>query len=281
MSAATKLVGLLGYPVAHSLSPAMHEAAFAALGLDLRYLAFAVEPARLAEAVAGAAALGVVGLNVTVPHKVAALALCDPDGLSRRVGAVNTLVFGGGDGGSDGARAPGPPRGLNTDVHGFARLLDEAGVTARGARAVLLGAGGAARAVAVALCDAGAASITLLARRPAPFSLDGEALEVAAWEEGQARLSRCDLLVDCTPRGLDPGAAPLALDALPDHAAVLDLVVRPTTALVEAARARGLRAAPGTAMLLHQGAAAFEACTGRAAPLAVMRAALLAALGAS
>lgn len=271
MSARTGLVGLLGFPVAHSLSPAMHEAALEALGLDLRYLAFSVEPARLGEAIAGAAALGVRGLNVTVPHKVAALQHCRPDALAARAGAVNTLVFGAGH------AAGGPPVGLNTDVHGFRALLDEEGLDPRDARVVILGTGGAARAVAVALRDGGAGEVSLLARRPGPFVVDGARHPVVAWDDLVQRselLGRCQLLVDATPRGLDDRAPPFDLTPLSEGALVVDLVVRPTTALVDAARARGLRAATGEAMLLHQGAAALTAWTGLPAPIEVMRRAL-------
>lgn len=269
-SARTRLCGLIGWPVAHSLSPPMHEAAYAALGLDLRYLAFAVEPARLPEAVAGAAALGALGLNVTVPHKEAVLRLCVPDEQAARVGAVNTLVF----------AKEGPPRGLNTDVHGVRMLLAEAGIEAAGRQALVLGAGGAARAVLFALTSAGAA-VTVASRSGRALPLPGLAPPAAlGWEAIAAHLPRFDLLIDATGRSLQP-LPPLDLSPLPRSAAVIDLVVRETTPLLAAARAAGLRAVSGEAMLLHQGAQALEAWTGRPAPLAVMRAALADALRAS
>ncbi len=267
----TRLLGVIGGPDLRSLSPAMQGAALAALGLDLAYGAFAVPPERLAAAVAGAAALGFVGLNVTMPHKEAALALCRPDEQAVRVGAVNTLCFGDG----------GMPRGLNTDVHGFRMLLAEVGASARGARVALLGAGGAARAVALALVDDGAEVIVV--SRSRSLALAGRVLPQVAFHDQALRalLPTVDLLVDATPRGLDDAAPRIDLAPLPDHAAVVDLVVRRSTPLVDDARARGLRAAPGTAMLLHQGAQALEAWIGRAAPVAVMRAALDAALAAT
>jgi shikimate dehydrogenase len=283
----------------------MQNAALAALGLDWVYGAFAVAPEALEQAVAGARALGFIGLNVTVPHKVAALGLCRPDALAERVGAVNTLVFPTEPGGET--------RGLNTDVHGFRRLLAEAGLLDGGAvhcqgrplRAALLGAGGAARAVAVALVDEGVE--THVVRRGARrIELPGLALEHHDFGAAAlaALLPTVDLLVDTTPRGLGPGpgsegqegaAVDLMASApapaptypeqevglLPRHALVVDLVVRRETPLVAAARARGLRACTGAAMLLHQGAAALEAWTGRAAPLTVMRAALGRSLGGS
>jgi len=268
-----RLAGVIGWPIAHSLSPPMQEAAFAALALDWRFDAFAVEPARLAEAVAGAGALGFVGLNVTVPHKEAVLAFCDADAEARAVGAVNTLVY---STGSEGGRRP---RGLNTDLHGFRMLLAEAGVDPRGARAVLLGAGGAARAVARVLLDGGAA-LTVVSRSSRAIAFaDRPPIAHLAWEPQPLAnaLAAADLLVDATTRGLDPGSR-LDLAPLPAGAAVLDLAVRPSTPLVDEARARGLRAATGEAMLVHQGARALEAWCGKPAPVETMRAALAAAL---
>lgn len=300
-AASTRFLGVIGWPVAHSHSPAMQNAALAALGLDWVYGAFPVAPEALGQAVAGARALGFVGLNVTVPHKVEALQLCRPDALAERVGAVNTLVFP--------TAAGDETRGLNTDVHGFRRLLTEAGFFAGGSardpgrppRAAILGAGGAARAVAVALGDEGVE--THVVRRGARrIELPGLAFEHHDFSAAElaALLPTVDLLVDTTPRGLGPGpslgqeghygaglpprAPALAypeqeVHLLPHNALVVDLVVRRETPLVAAARARGLRACTGTVMLLHQGAAALEAWTGQAAPLAVMRAALGRSMG--
>lgn len=264
-------LGVIGWPVAHSLSPPMQEAGLRALGLDWRYGAFPVRPAWLAEAVAGAAALGFMGLNVTVPHKEAVLALCEPDDEALALGAVNTLIFSSGS-----AR----PRGHNTDLHGFRMLLDEAGVVARGKRALVLGAGGAARAVVRVLLDEGA-EVRVATRSGRRLHLVGAPeLEHVDWSGPIANtiLGGCDLLVDATPRGLDPTST-FDLSPLPHHATVLDLVVRPTTPLVAAARAHGLRAETGAAMLLHQGARSLSIWTGRPAPVTEMRAALDAALG--
>jgi shikimate dehydrogenase len=210
-----------------------------------------------------------VGLNVTVPHKVAVLELCTPDEEARVVGAVNTLVFG--------------ERGIsghNTDVHGFRSLLAEAGGRDDG-RVVLLGAGGAARAVAAALCGR-AKEITIVSRRTQPIQIAGRELAGAAWEPSvlERLLGEADLLVDTTPRGLDSQAPAIDLSPMHPNAVVLDLVVRRDTALTRAARARGLRAATGASMLLHQGARSLEIWTGKTAPLEVMRAALDDALAA-
>jgi shikimate dehydrogenase len=263
-------LGVIGWPVAHSKSPAMHTAALQALGIDGEYAAHAVAPDELSGFVAHAAAHGFAGVNVTIPHKEAVVALCTPDEGAARVGAVNTLVFAGA------AR----PSGHNTDVHGFIELAREAGAPLDGT-VVMLGAGGAARAVATAIHGRG--KLAVVARTPRAFVIDGQALTVTPWPAPgdpvlDKLLARADVLVDATPRGLLGDAAPFDLSALPAHAVVLDLVVARETALTRAARARGLAAAAGAAMLLHQGARALELWTGRQAPVEVMRQALDAAL---
>jgi shikimate dehydrogenase len=263
ISSRTKLLGVIGWPIAHSKSPAMQNAAIHALGLDYAYLAFAVEPSRLGAAIEGARAFGVRGLNVTIPHKEAALALCAPDELALRVGAINTLVF------DDDAI-----RGTNTDVHGFMRLAAESSAKLDG-RAVVIGAGGAARAVVAALQPT-ARELIVIGRTPRQLTVGGQRYATIPWDP--IHLADTDLLVDATPRGLDDSLAPPDLSPLPPTAVVLDLVVRRETRLLHAARARGLVAATGAAMLLHQGAAAFERWTGRPAPVEVMRRALDAAL---
>ncbi len=245
----------------------MQNAALQHLGLDYLYLPFAVPPKDLSAAVEGARALGARGLNLTLPHKEAALSLCAPDELAVRVGAVNTLVF-------DDDRVS----GTNTDVHGFRELLRESGVRLDGiGNAIVLGMGGAARAVVAALDGQ---HVTLVARRPRPFALGGRAHPVEPWSALPSLLRDADLLVDATPRGLvghDDDAE--IIDLSSTNAAVFDLAPRRDTPLTRAARAHGLNAAAGAAMLLHQGAAAFQLWTGAAPPLEVMRNALDAALG--
>jgi shikimate dehydrogenase len=268
LGASTRICAVIGWPIKHSRSPAMHNAAFAALGLDFAYVALPVAPARLAEAIAGAGALGIRGLNVTIPHKEGVLALVDADEEARRVGAVNTVVY------DEGAPRP---RGHNTDVAGVTVALDELGAAPTG-RAVILGTGGAARAVVVALRARGASAIAAVSRSPGAFVVDGAPVATHGYAALPSLLATAELLVDATPRGLDPTAPLPDLAPLPPSARVLDLVVARSTALVDAARARGLRAEPGAAMLLHQGAAAFTHFTGQAAPVDVMRRALLASL---
>jgi len=276
-----QLFGILGFPVAHTRSPAMHNAAFQALGLDAVYVGFEVPPERLGDAVRGLSALGVRGANVTVPHKSAVMAwLDDVTPEARAVGAVNTLV-------RDGERW----LGHNTDAPGLTRSLEEAGVELSGARVVVLGAGGAARASVVGLAQRGAREIVIAARRSkqsAELATDLAAVcgacKLCATSFDPAALdaafSQASLLVQSTSATLSPElstrfAASLPLAALPSNASVIDLVYRPReTAVLAAARALGLACVDGLGMLLHQGALAFELWTGRPAPLPVMRATL-------
>ncbi|HMI91291.1 MAG TPA: shikimate dehydrogenase [Polyangiales bacterium] len=277
----TAIYGVLGWPVAHSRSPAMHNAAFAALGLDALYVPLAVPPARLPAAIAALRTLDVAGANATLPHKSALIALLDQvEPAALAIGAVNTIV-------RDGARL----LGANTDAEGLARSLQYAGVGLAGMRALVLGTGGAARAAVVGLAGAGVERIAIAGRRRdqaqqlalelgahcAPCALD--ACDLAALPP--ALLAACDLLVQATSATLGDGAdaqafaASIALAELPAHAVVCDLVYKPLhTALMRAASARGLRTVDGLGMLLHQGALAFERWTGQPAPLEIMRRAL-------
>jgi shikimate dehydrogenase len=261
-----KIGVVIGWPIGHSKSPAMHEAAFRELGLDARFVALAVPPASLPHAVAGLAAGGILGASVTIPHKEAVVALCTRvEAPADRIGAVNCLEFPGG----------GEIVGHNTDAGGFVDSLAEEGIAVAGRRAVLLGAGGAARAVHAGLVDAGIADIDVVARRPDAVTW----IDAQPWADLDATLARADLLVDCTSTALDPTAEPdtvarVPLAALPDGACVASLVYHRRPLLLELAAARGLRTVDGKGMLVHQGARAFRIWLGRAAPVAVMRAAL-------
>lgn len=260
ISASTRLAAVLGWPVGHSRSPALHNAAFAAAGIDAVFVALAVPPAELPTVIRALAATGALGASVTVPHKEAARAACARlDPVAARAGAVNCLVFEGGE-----------VIGHNTDAGGFVDALGEAGVAPAG-RAVLLGGGGAARAVAVGLGDAGA-DVTVVARRPAAVSW----CDARPWTELPALLDGAALLVDCTSAALDAAAGAaladaVALERLPAGAAVATLVYHRATPLLTRAAARGHRIVDGAGMLLHQGARAFTLWTGRPAPLEVMR----------
>jgi shikimate dehydrogenase len=256
-----KLAAVLGWPVGHSRSPALHNAAYRAVGVEAVYAALPVPPDRLGAALAGVRALGFLGVNLTVPHKEAGLALCDDiDPVAARVGAVNTVVV-----------TDGRLRGANTDVEGFARALAEAGGAAAGP-AVLLGAGGAARAVVAALAPD--REVRIVARTPARAAGLGTVFPWTAEALAQA-LAGAGLVVDCTPMALAPETdIPVEVDDLAADALVASLVYHREPALVARARARGLRVMDGAAMLVHQAALAFELMTGRRAPLEVMRAAM-------
>lgn len=273
------LYAVMGWPVAHSRSPAMHNAALRELGLPAVYVPWAVPPARLAAAVEAAGALGCGGFNVTLPHKAAVMPLLahvEPHALA--IGAVNTVV-----------RDAEHWIGTNTDALGLARSLDEAGVVMRGAEIVVLGSGGAARAAVVGLAAAGAARITVCARRvdhaqrlATELSAVCAPAELGAADLGDGLrelLPRAALLIQATSATLGPEAARFAaaldLQHMRPGSAVCDLVYKPreTAVLLAAARA-GLRCVDGLGMLLHQGALAFERWTGKPAPIAVMRRAL-------
>lgn len=262
-----RLAAVLGWPISHSRSPAMHDAAFAACGVDAVMLPLAVRPERLDDAVRGLAAMDALGASVTVPHKEAVAGCCaalDPS--ARAVGAVNCLAF-----------VDGRAIGHNTDAGGFVDGLRAAGHAAI-ARAVVLGGGGAARAVVVGLEQLGA-EVVVVARRP-----DAVTWRAARpWSQLPALLATAGLIVDATSAALEPAAdAALAdavpLAALPADAVVATLIYHRATALLAAARARGHAVLDGRAMLLYQATRAFTLWTGRAAPVEVMAAALAASL---
>jgi len=273
--------GLVGNPVGHSLSPPMHEAAYDAVGLDARYVTFEPAPSALADALDGAAALGVAGLNVTVPFKEDVAALVDVDDLAERVGAVNTVDFSGAE-----------PTGHNTDVEGAVRALrEQGGATLSGATAVVVGAGGAGRAVAFALAEAGAA--VRLANRTveraealaaevdavAVGDAEGVGASAHALHELDAILADADVLVNATSVGMKSDATPVPASALHGDLTVLDAVYAPLdTQLLRDAAAAGATTVDGAWMLLYQGAAAFERWTGEDAPVAAMDDALRARL---
>jgi shikimate dehydrogenase len=289
-------VGLVGWPVAHSRSPEFQNAAFAALGLDWRYVPLPTPPARLPEAIRGLPALGFAGANVTLPHKEAVLALVDSTTAEAALaGAVNTLVVEG---------DPGSPRliGDATDGPGFvASLREETGRDPAGMTVLVLGAGGGARGVAAALARAGASRLLVANRTPGRAAALVDALSARLSGTGARgvrlealpldasalapHLAAVDLVVQATSIGLAGGPGPSArppLDpaTLPEAAIVADLVYAPAvTPLLAAARAAGRPTLGGAGMLLHQGALAFERWTGQAAPVSVMRAALATALG--
>ncbi|MGB6836162.1 MAG: shikimate dehydrogenase [Dehalococcoidia bacterium] len=273
-----KRVGLIGYPLGHSISPALHQAAFAALGIEGRYETWETPPEALADRVNALRSEDVLGANVTIPHKEAVIELLDgTTDLAAKSGAVNTIV-----------NRAGRLSGHNTDVIGFARALrEDAGFDARGARAAVLGAGGAGRAVALALLEA-RASLTFVAdivpqRAEAlveslrPLAAGGSTLVWGYWASPAFRqtLAGCQLLVNCTPvgtRGGDSeGQSPLSTDLIPKDVLVFDLVYNPPeTPLMAAARERGCRVSSGLGMLVYQAAESFRLWTGRKPPMESM-----------
>jgi len=270
----TRLAAVIGWPVEHSRSPQMFEAAFAEAGVDAAMIPIGVPPESFATVVAALRALRALGACVTVPHKLAAAALCDElSAAARAIGAVNCLHVAG-------DRLV----GHNTDCHGFTDALAAAGLAPGGLRCVLLGAGGAARAVAHGLDLAGAAAIDVLAR--APERVAWTAARPWTADELRPALARADLLIDATPVGLAETAADLAavdalpLDALPSGACVASLVYHRRPRLLERAAERGHRTLDGRGMLVHQGARAFAIFTGAPPPVAAMHRALDAALAA-
>jgi shikimate dehydrogenase len=272
VSAATRVAGVIGDPVRHSLSPLLHNTAYRELGLDWVYVAFEVPEGATAGALAALRVLGLEGLSVTMPHKTAAAAACDSLSSDAAVlGSVNTVT-----------REPdGRLSGDSTDGPGFLRALRDAGHDPGGREALVLGAGGAARAVVLALGRAGA-RVTVTARRPdaaaAAAALVGG--DTAPWPDRAAAASAAAIVVHATPIGMgaDP-AAPLPAEALRPGQVCCDLVYHPLeTPLLAAARARGAEAVDGLGMLVHQAALQVERWTGATAPAGAMRAAAQRAL---
>ena len=258
--------GLIGNPVGHSLSPPMHEAAYEHLGLDARYVTFEPASDRIAGAIEGASALGVRGLNVTIPFKQDVLELVEPDDLASRIGAVNTIDFAGS-----------PPTGHNTDAIGTRRAFERHDVDLDGTTAVLVGAGGAGRAIAFALADAGAR--VRIANRTVERADELAAVVSGATGHGlpelPSLLADADVLVNATSVGMGADESPVSANALHGDLVVMDAVYRPLeTRLLREATERGATTIDGGWMLLYQGVEAFERWTGRNAPVAVMNEAL-------
>ncbi|MGH9023074.1 MAG: shikimate dehydrogenase [Acidimicrobiia bacterium] len=267
VSGRTRVAAVIGDPVTHSLSPAIHNAAFAALGLDWIYVALPVRRARGSDAVRAIPDLGLAGMNVTMPHKADAARACDQlSDDAAALGSVNTVVPG-----HDGRLV-----GDSTDGPGFVAALREAGVEIEGGRALVLGAGGAARAVVLALGRL-EASLVVAARRPeaarraAALAPGGRAVSMGSLD---LELSRANLVVNATPLGMGGEGPPFRTELLTPGHVVVDLVYAPLeTVLLASARRLGATPVDGLGMLVHQAALAFKAFTGWDAPVAAMRAA--------
>ena len=268
----TARLGIIGSPVAHSLSPAIQGAALRAAGIDATYERWETPLAALPARVASLRERDCLGANVTIPHKQAVLPLLDEVApLAAEIGAVNTIV-------NEGGRLA----GHNTDGGGFVAALDEAGFAAAGKRFLLVGAGGAARGIAFALHHAGAESIAISNRTPerAAALADAAGAHPAPFDAPPAPY---DCVVNCTSAGMHASGAETVLPVDPaasdPGALIVDIVYAPEeTPLLRAARGAGRPVLGGLPMLIHQGALAFELWTGRPAPLDAMREAARAAL---
>ncbi len=258
--------GLIGNPVGHSLSPPMHEAAYEARGIDARYVTFEPAIGSAPEAVSAAETLGVAGLNVTVPFKQDVLDAVVPEPLAERIGAVNTIDFTGET-----------PQGYNTDAIGVTRSFEHHGVSIDSRDAVVVGAGGAGRAAAFALADAGAS--VHIANRTESRAIDLAAAVPGASAGGLETLSErvptADILVNATSVGMESDETPVSAGLLHGDLTVLDAVYAPLeTRLLREARDVGAETIDGAWMLLFQGVAAFEIWSGEDGPVEAMNEAL-------
>ena len=274
VAGSTRVAALIGDPIGHSLSPAIHNAAFAALGLNWVYVAFEVAKGDAPAALAAMRALGVAGLSVTMPHKAAVAAAVDRlSPAAARLGAANCVVVSGGE-----------LVGHNTDGDGFLDALRaEAGFEPRGRDVAVVGAGGAARAVVAALAEAGVGRVVVVNRTPERAAEAVQLGDGRATVGSQKAITDCELVVNATSVGMGRGADDAGPDDIPVDPALLgpgqvvvDLVYQPLeTPLVAAARARGAAAHNGVGMLVYQAARAFELWTGHAPPLDAMRSVVL------
>ena len=273
ISGKTKICGVIGDPVEHTMSPAMHNAAFSKLGLDYIYIAFRVKPDELAKAIDGMRALNIRGLNITIPHKVAVMELLDRlDPLAEKIGAVNTIV-----------NDNGVLTGFNTDATGFLQPLLEKGIRPEGKNIVIVGAGGASRGIVSILAENGA-RLTILnrslerAEHLARQVLKNTEKKIAALELSVKNLKQAigqaDILVNATSVGMMPNVeeTPVPASVLKPRLTVYEVVYNPVkTRLLREAEAAGAETIGGLDMLVWQGAFAFEKWTGQKPPVALMK----------
>ena len=273
ISGTTKICGIIADPIGHTVSPVIHNAAFERTGVDYLYVPFRVKEEGLGKAIAGMRALNIRGLNVTIPHKVAVIPFLDElDDLAQRIGAVNTIVN------DDGVLT-----GYNTDATGFLQVLFERGIEPRGKNVVILGAGGASRAISLILAEKGS-NLTILNRTLGKAEEYASRIsqicrrEVKALKLDRANLAealnKADILVNATSVGmsLNVDETPIAPDLLKASLIVFDIVYNPIeTRLLKEAKAVGAQTISGLDMLVWQGALAFEKWTGLKAPVKLMR----------
>ena len=278
----TKTLGIFGYPISHTLSPAMHNAVIKALGLDMVYLPFEVKPSNLKEAINGIKSLGIIGVNITIPHKESVIRFLDDiSEEARLVGAVNTIVY------KDRKLV-----GYNTDGSGYmASLKEELGFNPKSKRIIIIGAGGAARGILAALATQKPKSITVANRtlsravsliKTFKGKFRDTRFEAINLDDNMLKMSfnSVDLLINTTSVGMKQGKAlKIPLETLPKIAIVSDIIYNPLeTLLLKKAKKIGLTTHGGLGMLVHQGARSFKLWTGMDAPMNVMRKAALKAL---
>ena len=273
ISGKTGICGVIGDPIEHTMSPVMHNAAFESKGVDYVYLPFRVKKEELGKAIDGVRALNIRGLSITIPHKVAVIPFLDElDPLADKIGAVNTIV-----------NDDGVLKGYNTDATGFLQALLEKGIEPKGKRVVILGAGGASRAISFVLAERGSSLVILnrtwskakicAERISKIFQRETMALELNR-ENLAASLSEADILVNATSLGMSPNVdeTPVTSDLLKPGLVVSDIVYNPVeTRLQREAEAAGATVVSGLDMLVWQGALAFEKWTGLKAPVELMR----------
>jgi len=275
VSGKTKVCGIIGDPIEHTMSPVMHNAAFRNKGVDYVYLAFRVKKEELGKAIEGMRVLNIRGLNITIPHKVAVIPFLDElDPLADKIGAVNTIV-----------NDDGVLKGYNTDAIGFLQALFERGIEPKGKSVVILGAGGASRAISFILAERGAHIVILnrlldldwakelASRILRTFAKEVEALELNRKNLAKA-LEKADILVNATSVGMSPNVSetPVNSDLLRPNLVVYDIVYNPIkTRLQREAEVAGATVISGLDMLVWQGALAFEKWTGRKAPVNLMK----------
>lgn len=269
----TKIVGLFGYPVEHTLSPYMHNAAFEALGLDYRYLPFRVSPENLKAAINALKALNIKGVNITIPHKETIIPyLNELDREAELIVAVNTVLH-----------EEGRLIGYNTDGRGFIRSLkEEASIIPKGKRVMILGAGGAARAIAFSIAIEGVEKIFISdviekkAKELSSAVINKTSTEAIYIKDLKERIGEVDILINATPLGMkkeDP--MPISPELLSQRLFVYDIVYNPPeTPLIREAKTKGAKALSGIGMLVYQGALSFKIWTGQEPPIDVMRKAI-------
>jgi len=273
ISGKTRICGVIGDPIEHTMSPVMHNAAFKKLGLDYVYLAFRVKKEELGEAIEGMRALNIRGLNITIPHKVAVIPFLDElDTLADEIGAINTII-----------NSNGVLKGYNTDATGFLQALLERGIEPKEKRVAILGAGGASRAISFILAERGSSLVILnrtwdkakvcADRISEIFQSEATALELNR-ENLATALNQADILVNTTSVGMSPNIneTPVTANLLKPDLVVFDIVYNPIeTRLQREAEVAGATVISGLEMLVWQGVVSFEKWTGLKAPVELMR----------